>query len=74
MAVAHNVHIFVGKTKVEFDTDQVTGRQIKEKAGVPLENDLAIKRGGELVLVTNDELITIKNGEHFVDLPAGTIS
>lgn len=74
MAVAHNIHIFVGKTKVDFDTDQVTGRQIKERAGVSLDNDLAIKREDELVLVTNDEVITIKNGEHFVDLPAGTIS
>lgn len=74
MTVAHKIHIFVGKTKVEFDTDEVTGRQIKEKAGVPLDSDLAIKRGEELILVTNDEVITIKDGEHFVDLPAGTIS
>lgn len=74
MVIARKIHIFVGKTKVEFETDQVTGRQIKEKAGVPLENDLALKDGGELILVTNDEVITIKNGQHFVDLPAGTIS
>lgn len=73
------IHIFVeiskqDKRKIEFDADQVTGRQIKEKAGVPLEDDLALRDEGQLVLVTNDELITIKNGQHFIDLPPGTIS
>ena len=73
------IHIFVelskqDKRKIEFDTDQVTGRQIKEKAGVPLEDDLALRHEGRLVLVTNDEVITIKNGQHFIDLPPGTIS
>ncbi len=73
------VHIFVeldrnDRRKVEFDTDHVTGRQIKEKAGVPLDDDLARRQGQKLELVTNDELITIKDGEQFVALPPGTIS
>ena len=68
------IHIFVGKTKIEFDTDHVTGQQIKEKAGVPLDYDLAHKVHGELVQVRNDELIEIKEGEHFEALPPGTIS
>lgn len=60
--------------KVEFDTPEVTGRAIKDTAGVPLDNDLARREGQKLELVTNDELITIKNGDHFVSLPPGTIS
>ncbi len=73
------IHIFVEVTKndhrkVEFQQDRVTGRQIKEAAGVPLENDLALREEGELHLVTNDETVTIKNGQHFVSLPPGTIS
>jgi hypothetical protein len=73
------IHIFVEITKtdhrkLEFHQEQVTGRQIKEAAGVPLENDLAARREGRLVLVTNDETIEIKNGDHFVCLPPGTIS
>lgn len=73
------IHIFVemnknDKKKVEFDTDDVTGLQIKQKAGVPTEYDLARRQGQKLELVTNDQTIEIKNGEHFVALPPGTVS
>ena len=60
--------------KLEFGTSEVTGRQIKEAAGVSLDNDLARRQGQKLDLVTNDQPITIKNGDHFVVLPPGTIS
>jgi hypothetical protein len=71
--------IFVDVTKtdqrkVEFKTDRVTGLEIKQAAKVPLDSDLAAKIEGKLVLVTNDETITIKDGEHFVVLPPGSIS
>ena len=76
---AERVHIFVevSKTdhrKVQLDDDQVSGREIKQRAGVPIETDLAARRQGNLELVTDDEVITVKNGEHFVVLPLGTIS
>jgi hypothetical protein len=60
--------------KVEFDRDEVTGREIKTAAGVPIETDLAARRRGQLELVTDDETITIANGDQFVVLPLGTIS
>jgi hypothetical protein len=60
--------------KLEFDHNQVTGREIKTAAGVPIETDLAARRRGELELVTDDETITIENGDQFVVLPLGTIS
>jgi hypothetical protein len=73
------VHIFVelnknDTRKIEFDTDRVTGLQIKQQAGVPTDYDLARRQGQKLELVTNDQTIEIKNGEHFVALPPGTIS
>ena len=73
------IHIFVefSKTdqrKVEFDTDHVTGAQIKEKAGVPANNDLGRRVQGRIEFVADDQQIEIKNGDHFVLLPAGTIS
>lgn len=78
---AITVHVFIfleidrhTKKKLEFNTDEVTGRQIKEKAGVPLQDDLARREGDGLELITNDEVINIKDGEHFVALPPGTIS
>ena len=73
------VHIFVEVTKtdhrkIEFEQDQVTGRQIKEKAGVPLDTDLAHRQEGQLELIGNDQVVRITNGDHFVALPAGSIS
>lgn len=74
------IHVFVEvennqrPVKVEFDTTEVTGRDIKTRAGVPLENDLARRQGQKLELVTNDQTITIENGDHFIALPPGTIS
>ena len=73
-AAATTVHVFVEidkhtKLKVEFETAEVTGRQIKEQAGVPLENDLARRQGQKLELVTNEQPVVLKNGDHFVSLP-----
>lgn len=73
------IHIFVEidrntKKKLEFETSETTGRQIKEAAGVPLENDLARRHGQKLDLVTNDQPIEIQNGDHFIVFPPGTIS
>jgi hypothetical protein len=79
VSASTTVHIFVelSKTdqrKIEFDTDHVTGLQIKQKAGVPVDYDLARRQGQKLELITNDQTIEIKNGEHFVALPPGTVS
>jgi hypothetical protein len=62
------------KKRLEFNTDDVTGREIKEKGGVPLEDDLARREGEQLELVTDDQVIRIHDGERFVALPPGTIS
>jgi hypothetical protein len=79
IAHAVTIHIFVEITKTDrreltFHEREVTGREIKTAAGVVLDNDLALKEHGKLVLITNDETVTIKDGEHFVVLPSGTIS
>ena len=79
IAFTKTVYIFVelsknDKKKIEFDTDHVTGLQIKERAGVPIDYDLARRHGQKLELITNDQTIEIKDGEQFVVLPPGTIS
>lgn len=68
------IHIFVDHQKIEFETNHVTGREIKERANVPLEHDLAWKVGPNLELVTNEQTIIIKVGDHFYVLPPGSIS
>jgi hypothetical protein len=77
--VEKRIHIFVefSKTdhrKIEFDTDHVTGAEIKTKAGVPSSNDLGRRVHGKIEFVADNDQIEIKDGDHFVVLPAGTIS
>lgn len=73
------IHIFVefSKTdhrKIEFDMNKVSGAQIKQRAGAPPNSDLGRRVEGKIEFVPDDQIIEIKNGEHFVILPAGTIS
>lgn len=73
------VHIFVEidrnhRVKVEFDTNHVTGLQIKQKAGVPPDYELARVEGNSRIAVPDDQVIEIKNGEHFIAVPSGNIS
>lgn len=73
------VHIFVEidrnkQVKVEFETDHVTGSQIKQKAGVPADYELARVDGNRRIAVGDDQVIEIKNGEHFIAVPSGNVS
>ena len=76
----HVVNIVVevdGKNKhVQFNSSPVSGRAIRERAGAPLSDDLTRlvhgkPSGGNIGL---DELVEIKNGDHFIALPTGTVS
>lgn len=75
-----HIHIFVevnGRNKqLQFESSPVTGRQIREAAGVPLTDDLTHlihgkPSGGNIGL---DDLVDIHNGDHFIALPTGTVS
>lgn len=73
------IHIFVEidrnkQVKVEFNTDDVTGLQIKQKAGVPADYELARVEGNRRIAVPDDQVIEIKNGEHFIAVPSGNVS
>ena len=61
---------------VAFHTNKVTGLQIREKAGAPLTDDLVRlvhgqPTGGNIGL---DDVVDIRNGDHFLALPTGTVS
>jgi len=79
-APKHVINIVVevdGKNKhVQFDSSPVTGRAIRERAGAPLTDDLTRLEhgkpsGGNIGL---DDLVPIKDGDHFIALPTGTVS
>ena len=66
-----------GRNKhVRFETSPVTGREIRGRAGAPLTDDLTRlvhgkPSGGNIGL---DDLVEIKDGDHFIALPTGTVS
>jgi len=79
-APKHVINIVVevdGKNKhVQFESSPVTGRAIREGAGAPLTDDLTRLEhgkpsGGNIGL---DDLVPIKDGDHFIALPTGTVS
>ena len=79
-APKHVINIVVevdGRDKhVQLDSSPVTGRAIRERAGAPLTDDLTRLEhgkpsGGNIGL---DDLVSIKDGDHFIALPTGTVS
>jgi hypothetical protein len=66
-----------GRNKhLRFETTPVTGRLIRERAVAPLTDDLTRlihgkPSGGNIGL---DDLVEIKDGDHFIALPTGTVS
>lgn len=61
---------------VRFESSPVSGRQIRDEAGVPLTDDLTRlihgkPSGGNIGL---DDFVEIRNGDHFIALPTGTVS
>lgn len=73
------IHVVVEFTRtdhrhIEFHTDHVTGLEIKIKAGAPPNSDLGKREHGKIDLIADNRVIEIKDGEHFVVLPVGSIS
>jgi len=64
------IFIIVNRNRVgPFHNDEVTGREIKEKAGLPLTGELSRITEHGLVPVKNDERIHIHEGEKFEYVP-----
>jgi hypothetical protein len=61
---------------VQFDSSPVTGREIRQRAGAPLTDDLTRlvhgkPSGGNIGL---DDRVEIEPGDQFIALPTGTVS
>lgn len=76
----HDVHITVevdGRhVSVTFSHPPVTGREIREKAGAPLTDDLTRVEHGKGVggNIGLDQAVPIKDGDKFLAIPCGTVS
>jgi hypothetical protein len=76
----HTITIFVevsGKDKeITFDRSNVTGAEIRAKAGVPATDDLTRLVDGKPVggNITPTDRIEIRDREHFLAAPNGVVS
>ena len=68
------ITILVNDKPVSFNTELVTGAEIKTKAGVPSNYVLSEKRGEELIPIGDNEQIKIHKDERFVATPGGVVS
>ncbi len=68
------ITIFVNDAPVIFNTDMVTGSEIKAKAGVSADSTLYELRGENKIPIGDNERIKIHEKERFLDVPTGTVS
>ncbi len=72
------IHVFVkrGQTqvKLEFESTQTTGLDIKTKAGGGVQDGLYFSKGGKDQELADDEVVTLENGMHFTLIPNGRVS
>ena len=66
------VEVVINDKHYRFLDDDVTGRHIKEKAGIPLDYSLYRRHHGENEPIGNDEQVELHNGEHFFRGPRRT--
>lgn len=68
------VTITVNGSPYTFDTRDVTGLEIKTKAGLPSNSELYRKDDEHLTPVGNDQKVEIHDGEKFVAYPPTPVS
>lgn len=68
------VTVIVDGEHVTFPTDDVTGREIKDKAGIPLDYSPYLRHPGDNEPISNDEEVELHEGEHFFSRPPSNVS
>lgn len=68
------VDVFIEDKRYHFESDDATGREIKENAGIPDNYSLYLRRKGENEPIRDDERVELHNGEHFFSRPPSNVS
>jgi len=68
------VTVFIGDKRVTFPSDDVTGRQIKDKGDIPLDYSLYRRHPGDNEPISNDEQVELHQGDHFFSRPPSNVS
>jgi hypothetical protein len=69
MASHEQIHIFINKQKFDLDNPVQTGANLKNLAGIPLQDVLFLQSHGEDQVIANDATVTLKNGHHLHSQP-----
>jgi Multiubiquitin len=68
------VTVVINDKHVTFPNGDVTGRQIKEAAGIPLDYSLYLRHPGDNEPISNDELVELHEGDRFFSRPPSNVS
>jgi hypothetical protein len=68
------VEVIINDKQYRFDHHMVTGRQIKEKAGIPDSYSLYLRRPGDNEPIADDEEVTLREGDVFFSRPPSNVS
>ena len=68
------VDVFIDGDPYHFDSRRTTGRKIKEKARIPDDYSLYLRREGENEPIRDDEELDLHEGEHFFSRPPSNVS
>lgn len=68
------VEVRIDGDPYHFESDDVTGRQIREKAGIPDNYSLYLRHEGSNEPVAEDERVELHHGEHFFSRPPSNVS
>jgi hypothetical protein len=60
---------FVNQQRYVLDNEEQTGAAIKQLAGIPQSDVLFLRRPGEDPIVRNDDVVRVKDGDHFYAQP-----
>ena len=71
---SQSVEIFVNDKRVTFQTDDVTGAEIKAAAGVPADYSLYRRQKGSNEPISDNEPVDLEEGDHFFTRPPSNIS
>ena len=66
--------VFIDGKLFQFESDDVTGRQIKEKAQIPDNYSLYLRQEGSNEPIADDERVELHHGEHFFSRPPSNVS
>ncbi len=73
-AERRGIKVFIDDNPYTFKVDEVTGQQLKERAGIPVAYSLYLRRPGGNEPIRDNEAVELRAGEHFFSRPPSNVS